>query len=147
MLLLLGLPLFLLSFVKVTVDAQEMRENAITVNYSSAVDEQGGLVIGDARGEVVVDEENTFYGNTNSLQVSSADEGYAFSFYMEKGFVLSFSSNYTFRVVDDHQFIAFFRPVDKSHIVVVDANNKHLGSLLVDERTILKEERFSEFFI
>ncbi len=62
MLLLLGLPLFLLSFVKVTVDAQEMRENAITVNYSSAVDEQGGLVIGDARGEVVVDEENTFYG-------------------------------------------------------------------------------------
>lgn len=145
MLLLLGLPLFLLSFVKVTVDAQEMRENAITVNYSSAVDEQGGLVIGDARGEVVVDEENTFYGNTNSLQVSSADEGYAFSFYMEKGFVLSFSSNYTFRVVDDHQFIAFFRPVDKSHIVVVDANNKHLGSLLVDEGTILDEEVLANF--
>jgi len=145
MLLLLGLPLFLLSFVKVTVDAQEMRENAITVNYSSAVDEQGGLVIGDARGEVVVDEENTFYGNTNSLQVSSVDEGYAFSFYMEKGFVLSFSSNYTFRVVDDHQFIAFFRPVDKSHIVVVDANNKHLGSLLVDEGTILDEEVLANF--
>lgn len=145
MLLLLGLPFFLLSFVKVTVDAQEMRENAITVNYSSAVDEQGGLVIGDARGEVVVDEENTFYGNTNSLQVSSADEGYAFSFYMEKGFVLSFSSNYTFRVVDDHQFIAFFRPVDKSHIVVVDANNKHLGGLLVDEGTILDEEVLANF--
>lgn len=45
MLLLLGLPLFLLSFVKVTVDAQEMRENAITVNYSSAVDEQGVLLL------------------------------------------------------------------------------------------------------
>lgn len=140
MLLLLCLPLLAISVSKVNVEANELpSEHIITVDFASSVNEQGGLIIDDeAKGEVVLGEENTLYGNTNQLQVVSVEEGYEFSFFMEKGYVLTSSNNYLFRVVEDHNFVAVLRPIDKKQIVVLDANNKLVGSLYVEEEAVLE---------
>ena len=56
---------------------------------------------------------------------------------MENGYVVSTNPQYKFRTTKDHNFLAFFRPINKAQVLVVDANNKYLGSLLIDFDSVL----------
>lgn len=136
--LFLCLPIFILSIFMVNVEANEPNgEKAIQVALAGDVDQNGAPVLTNDVGTVQITESTSIYGNTNGLS-SEANEGYSFAFYLENNFVISTNPNYTFRTTEDHNFIAFFRPVAKKQVLVVDANNKYLGSMLVDEGTILQ---------
>lgn len=50
-----------------------------------------------------------------------------------------------FRTTQNHRFVAVFTSEDKHQIVFLDANNKYLGSILVEPNTILSSEDVERF--
>lgn len=74
-----------------------------------------------------------------------ADSGYRFSFYLSANVYLTSNPEYMFRTTQNHRFVAVFTSEDKHQIVFLDANNKYLGSILVEPNTILSSEDVERF--
>lgn len=101
-------------------------------------------VVKGVGGSVVIDEQGSAYANTNGL-FAIANSRYWFSFYLSDNVYLTSNPEYMFRTTQNHWFVAVFTSEDKYQIVFLDANNKYLGSILVEPNTILSSEDVERF--